>query len=111
MLDYSQHHKNAVVLGGGLLGLEAANGLALRGMQVTVIHNNAVLLNRQMDTAAGTLLQKELESKGLSFKMASQIEQLLGDEKEHIKTIRLTDGSELDCDLLVMAIGVKLIKS
>ena len=107
MLDYSQHHKNAVVLGGGLLGLEAANGLALRGMRVTVIHNNAVLLNRQMDTAAGTLLQKELESKGLSFKMASQVGQLLGDEKEHIKTIRLTDGSELDCDLLVMAIGVK----
>ncbi len=107
MLAYSQTHRNAVVLGGGLLGLEAANGLALRGMSVTVIHNNAVLLNRQMDKAAGTLLQKELETKGLRFKMACQVEQLLGDEQQHIKTLRLTDGTELKCDLLVMAIGVK----
>ncbi len=107
MLAYSKTHRNAIVLGGGLLGLEAANGLALRGMSVTVIHNNAVLLNRQMDKAAGILLQKELETKGLRFKMACQVEQLLGDDQHHIKTVRLTDGTELECDLLVMAIGVK----
>ena len=107
MLAYSDSHQNAVVLGGGLLGLEAANGLLQRGMNVTVIHNNAVLLNRQMDKQAGQMLQAELERRGLKFKMAAQTEALLGDENGHIKTVRFQDGSELACDLFVMAIGVK----
>jgi len=72
MLTYSKSHSKAVVLGGGLLGLEAANGLALRGMDVTVIHNNEVLLNRQMDRQAGKMLQKELEQRRLKFKMAAK---------------------------------------
>ncbi|MDD4907149.1 MAG: FAD-dependent oxidoreductase [Methylobacter tundripaludum] len=107
MLAYSRSHKKAVVLGGGLLGLEAANGLMLRGMDVTVIHNNEVLLNRQMDRPAGKLLQAELEQKGLKFKMAANIKQLLGDENGHITAASFDDGSELECDLFVMAIGVR----
>jgi nitrite reductase (NADH) large subunit len=107
MLTYSRSHNKAVVLGGGLLGLEAANGLVLRGMDVTVIHNHQVLLNRQMDKQAGEMLQKELEQRGLKFKMAAKTQQLMGDENGHIKAVRFEDGSELECDLFIMAIGVR----
>lgn len=107
MLAYSNSHQHAVVLGGGLLGLEAANGLLQRGMDVTVIHNNAVLLNRQMDRQAGKMLQAEFEQRGLKFKMAAQTEALIGDEAGHISAVRFKDGSELVCDLFIMAIGVR----
>ncbi len=107
MLSYSQSHKTAVVLGGGLLGLEAAYGLVHRGMHVTVAHNHAVLLNRQMDRQAGEMLQATLEQRGLKFKMNAKTEQLLGDERQHIRSVRFADGSELACDLFVMAIGVR----
>ena len=107
MLAYSKSHNKAVVLGGGLLGLEAANGLVLRGMDVTVIHNNDVLLNRQMDRQAGEMLKKELEQRGLKFKMAAKTQRLISDGNEHIKAVRFEDGSELECDLFIMAIGVR----
>lgn len=107
MLAYSRSHKKAVVLGGGLLGLEAANGLAVRGMDVTVIHNNDVLLNRQMDKPAAKLLQAELEQRGLKFKMATTLKQITGDADGHVTAVGFEDGSELDCDLFIMAIGVR----
>ncbi|MDO9104070.1 MAG: FAD-dependent oxidoreductase [Methylovulum sp.] len=107
MLAYSRSHNKAVVLGGGLLGLEAANGLALRGMDVTVVHNHDRLLNRQMDKPAARLLQAELERRGLKFKMAAQTRQLLGDDCGHIVAVEFEDGSGLACDLFVMAVGVR----
>lgn len=107
MLSYSRSHKKAVVLGGGLLGLEAANGLVLRGMDVTVIHNNEVLLNRQMDRPAAKMLQTELEQRGLKFKMAAKLKQLLGDEQGHVTALSFEDGSQLECDLFITAIGVR----
>ena len=107
MLSYTESHNKAVVLGGGLLGLEAANGLVLRGMDVTVIHNNEVLLNRQMDRPAGKMLQTELEQRGLKFKMAAKTRQLIGDENGHITAVGFEDGSQLECDLFVVAIGVR----
>jgi NAD(P)H-nitrite reductase large subunit len=107
MLAYSDSHQHAVVLGGGLLGLEAANGLTERGMQVTVIHSNDVLLNRQLDVEAGKLLQAELESRGVRFKMPAKTETLIDNGAGHIKAVRFADGSELPCDLFVMAIGVR----
>ena len=107
MLAYSRRHVNAVVLGGGLLGLEAANGLVKQGMSVTIIHNNDILLNRQLDKPAAQLLQSELEQKGLVFKMSARPKQLLGNHQEHIKSIQFEDGSELACDLLVIAVGVR----
>lgn len=106
MLDYCKSHKKAVVLGGGLLGLEAANGLACRGMDITVIHNNPVLLNRQLDKQAGKLLQAELAQRGIHFKMPAKTEALIGNSDGHITAVRFDDGSELACDLFVMAIGV-----
>ena len=107
MLSYSKSHNKAVVLGGGLLGLEAANGLVLRGMDVTVIHNNEVLLNRQMDRQAGEMLRTALEQRGLKFKMAAKTQRLIGDGSDQIKAVRFEDGSELECDLFIMAIGVR----
>jgi len=107
MLDYSRKYKKAIVLGGGLLGLEAANGLALRGMDVTVIHRNEVLLNRQLDKTAAKLLQSELEKRGIQFKMATKLQKLIGNEDKHIIAAQFHDGSELACDLLIAAIGIE----
>ena len=107
MLGYASRTQKAVVLGGGLLGLEAANGLAFRGMDVTVIHTNEVLLNRQMDKHSGKMLQTELERRGLKFKMATRAQALLGDANGHITTVRFEDGSQLACDLFILAIGVR----
>jgi nitrite reductase (NADH) large subunit len=111
ILAYSRVHKKAVVLGGGLLGLEAANGLALIGMDVTVIHNNEVLLNRQIDKPAAKMLQTELEQSGLKFRMNAKLKQLLGNELRQITTVCFDDGSQLDCDLFILAIGVRPNKS
>jgi nitrite reductase [NAD(P)H] large subunit len=107
MLAYSEVKKNAVVLGGGLLGLEAANGLSLRGMHVTVIHSKDVLLNRQLDATAGHLLQQELENRNVHFKMPADTKELIADQSGNVKSVIFADGSELDCDLFVMAIGVR----
>ena len=70
MIDAATQYKHAVVIGGGLLGLEAANGLMLRGMQVTVVHIMPWLMERQLDDVAGKLLQKSLEDRGLKFRSA-----------------------------------------
>ena len=107
MLEYSRSHKRAVVLGGGLLGLEAANGLVLRGMHVTVVHSNPVLLNRQMDKQAGGMLQKALEARGIHFKMPARTQKLIADDHNHITAVHFEDGSELKCDLFITAIGVR----
>lgn len=107
MLAYSKTKQYAVVLGGGLLGLEAANGLSKQGMHVTVIHSHAVLLNRQLDSAAGHLLQMELEKRGVHFKMPADTKALINNDDGHVAAVQFADGSELPCDLFVMAIGVR----
>ncbi|MFU8790341.1 MAG: NAD(P)/FAD-dependent oxidoreductase, partial [Methylobacter sp.] len=84
-----------------------ANGLVLRGMDVTVIHNHEIVLNRQMDRPAANMLQAELERRGLKFKMAAKLQQLLGDEHGHITAVAFDDGSQLECDLFITAIGVR----
>lgn len=106
MIEYAAHAKKAVVLGGGLLGLEAASGLAARGMNVTVVHTNAVLLNRQLDQIAGKMLQTELEQRGIKFKLAAKTKALIGDSSGHIAAVHFEDGSHLECDLFILAIGV-----
>ncbi len=69
MIEAAQTKKHAIVIGGGLLGLEAANGLKLRGMEVTVIHLPGWLMERQLDRTAAKMLQKSLEDRGLSFQL------------------------------------------
>jgi nitrite reductase (NADH) large subunit len=107
MIETAKTHKHAVVIGGGLLGLEAANGLMLRGMSVTVVHVSAWLMERQLDDIAGGLLRKSLEDRGLNFLLNAQTQELLGDEHGRVKTVRFKDGSEIPADLVVMAVGIR----
>lgn len=107
MLTYAESHRHAVVLGGGLLGLEAASGLAARGMNVTVIHNKSYLLNRQLDKQASQMLQAELEQRGIHFKLAVEIKCMAGDDQHQLTHVVLQDAEKISCDLFVMAIGVK----
>ncbi|MFN4262495.1 MAG: nitrite reductase large subunit NirB [Thioalkalivibrionaceae bacterium] len=108
MLAAAQRGGHAVVIGGGLLGLEAANGLKARGMQVTVVHLLDDLMERQLDAAAAGMLRRSLESRGLAFCMAAQTESLLGEgESGPVQAVRLKDGRELPADLVVMAVGIR----
>ena len=107
MIEAAKSKKHAIVIGGGLLGLEAANGLKLRGMNVTVVHLPGWLMERQLDPVAGKMLQKSLEDRGLVFRMEANTKELVGDEQGHVKAIRFTDGSELPADLVVMAVGIR----
>ncbi len=111
MIDASVKYKKAVVIGGGLLGLEAANGLMLRGMEVSVVHVMPTLMERQLDSVAGKLLQKSLEDRGLKFLMGAQTEELVGSEDGgkagRVTAIKFKDGSELATDLVVMAVGIR----
>jgi nitrite reductase (NADH) large subunit len=107
MIAAATQYKNAVVIGGGLLGLEAANGLMLRGMHVTVVHVMPTLMERQLDSVAGKLLQKSLEARGLTFLMGAQTQELTGNAEGRVASIKFKDGSELATDLVVMAVGIR----
>lgn len=105
MLDASRAYKKAVVIGGGLLGLEAANGLKLNGMDVTVVHLIDRLMERQLDKPAANLLKTSLEEKGLSFLMEASTSEILGGDR--VTGVRFADGSEIEADLVVMAVGIR----
>ena len=107
MIEAAAKYKNAVVIGGGLLGLEAANGLMLRGMNVSVVHVMPTLMERQLDSVAGKLLQTSLEARGLKFLMGAQTQSLLGDESGRVKAIAFKDGSQVAAELVVMAVGIR----
>ncbi|EWY39390.1 nitrite reductase [Skermanella stibiiresistens SB22] len=97
--------RHAVVIGGGLLGLEAANGLAVNGMTVTVIHLMGTVMERQLDEAAGFLLQRELESRGIEVITKANTKAILGGD--HVTGVLLEDGREILADLVVMAVGIR----
>jgi nitrite reductase (NADH) large subunit len=105
MLAAARRGGHAVVIGGGLLGLEAANGLLKRGMAVTVVHLTGSLLNQQLDGDASLLLKSALEGRGLRILLGVQTAAILGEGK--VEGIRFTDGLELAADLVVMAAGVR----
>ena len=107
MIELATHYKKAVVIGGGLLGLEAANGLMKRGMEVSVVHVMPWLMERQLDDVAGKLLQKSLEQRGLKFLLGAQTQELVGDAEGRVRSIKFKDGSELATDLVVMAVGIR----
>lgn len=96
----------AVVIGGGLLGIEAAYGLSKRGMGATVVHLMDVLMERQLDASAGFLLTEALAEKGVETVLEAQSEEILG-ANGRVSGLRLKDGRVLDCDLLVMAVGIR----
>ena len=107
MIDTATTHQHAVVIGGGLLGLEAANGLALRGMQVTVVHIAPWLMERQLDDVAAKLLQKSLEARGLKFLLGAQTQALVGNAAGRVQSVKFKDGTEVPADLVVMAAGIR----
>ena len=107
MIAAASQYKHAVVIGGGLLGLEAANGLKLRGMDVTVVHLAEWLMERQLDKTAADMLKKSLENKGLKFLLKKQTTAILGNAEGRVGRVSFSDGEEIPADLVVMAVGIK----
>ncbi len=107
MIEAAQSHRHAVVIGAGLLGLEAANGLAIRGMDVTVVHLMPWIMERQLDPVAAGMLQKSLEDKGLKFLLEKQTAELVAGESGRVATLRFKDGTSIPADLVVMAAGIR----
>ncbi|CTP85491.1 nitrite reductase large subunit [Xanthomonas translucens pv. arrhenatheri] len=107
MIDTATRKRHAVVIGGGLLGLEAANGLKQRGMQVTVVHLADWLLERQLDPVAGQLLQRSLSERGLEFRLGTSTTELVGNADGEVVAVKFSDGSEVPADLVVMAAGIR----
>ncbi len=105
MLLAAQSRTTAVVIGGGLLGLEAAAGLKERGMDVTVLHLMPTLMERQLDPAAGYLLQRELEGRGIKVICKANTKRVLGETK--VEGVELVDGTIIPCSLVVMAAGIR----
>jgi nitrite reductase (NADH) large subunit len=106
MLEAARLGGDAVVIGGGLLGLEAAHGLSLQGMKVTVIHLMPTLMERQLDEAAGWLLKAELERRGQTILTGADTQEILARDG-HVAGVRLADGREIPADLVVMAVGIR----
>ncbi|MFN0302740.1 MAG: nitrite reductase large subunit NirB [Burkholderiales bacterium] len=107
MIAASSAYRDAVVIGGGLLGLEAANGLKQRGMNVTVVHLMPWLMERQLDRTAGEMLQRSLEARGLRFALEAKTAEILGDDAGRARAVRLASGEALPAQLVVMAVGIR----
>lgn len=116
MMEAARSYRKAVVIGGGLLGLEAANGLLKQGMDVTVVHNMPYIMERQLDETAAGYLQSALEKRGIRFRVSHHTAGLLahGDfidgehnKKPRVRAVRFNDGSEIEADLVVMAVGIR----
>jgi nitrite reductase (NADH) large subunit len=105
MIAAAESHRRAVVIGGGLLGLEAAWGLKRRGMSVAVVHLMPTLMERQLDVTAGTLLQRDLDQRGIAFFTKGSTDEILGTDR--VEGVRLADGREIPADLVVLAIGIR----
>lgn len=105
MIEASKEHRHAVVIGGGLLGLEAAYGLQRRGMEVTVVHLLDSLMERQLDAAASGLLRRSLQQRGLKFLMPAQTQSVNGTRR--VESVTFKDGTTVPADLVVMAVGIR----
>ena len=105
MIGAARTERRAVVIGGGLLGLEAAWGLKRRGMSVALVHLMPTLMERQLDVAAATLLHRDLDARGIAFFTNSQTEQILGTERA--EGVLLADGRTIPADFVVLAVGIR----
>ena len=105
----ARDYKNAVVIGGGLLGLEAAYGLMKNGMQVTVVHIMDSLMERQLDKPAAGMLKSYLEERGLKFEMGAHTSEIIADEDNggRVKAVKFADGKVIDADMVCMAVGIR----
>ena len=105
MIEAGVAGKDAVVIGGGLLGLEAAAGMAARGAKVTVIHLMDHLMERQLDPAAGYLLKRDLEKRGIAVHCSGATKAILG--RDRVEAVLLEDGTVYPADLVCMAVGIR----
>ncbi|GAA0303677.1 nitrite reductase large subunit NirB [Sphingomonas oligophenolica] len=105
MLRAADQGGDAIVIGGGLLGLEAAHGLSLRGMKVTVLHIMPTLMERQLDEAAAWLLKEALEGRGQTILTGADTAEIYGQGK--VEGVRLKDGRDIPASLVVMAVGIR----
>ncbi|WP_026296728.1 nitrite reductase large subunit NirB [Hirschia maritima] len=106
MIEFSnKENSSAVVIGGGLLGLEAAAGLKMQGMDVTVLHLMPTLMERQLDPSAGYLLEKELSSRGINIITKANTKEIVGEDR--VEGVLLDDGTLLKADMVVMAVGIR----
>ena len=105
MILAAQSKAKAVVIGGGLLGLEAAAGLRAQGLEVTVLHLMPTLMERQLDPAAGFMLQRALEARGIEVITKADTEAILGEGK--VEGVKLKDGRVISATLVVMAVGIR----
>lgn len=105
MLDAAKGRGRAVVIGGGLLGLEAAAGLQLQGMEVTIVHLMPTLMERQLDESAGHMLRQTIEERGIKVITQANTDMILGTGR--VEGVRLDDGTEIPADIVVMAIGIR----
>ncbi|MEQ6028810.1 nitrite reductase large subunit NirB [Staphylococcus saccharolyticus] len=105
MIEIAKTKKNAVVIGGGLLGLECARGLLDQGMEVTVLHLADWLMEMQLDHKAGEMLKTDLEKQGMKIELQANSKEIIGDED--VEAIKLSDGRVIETDLVVMAVGIR----
>ncbi|WHX87226.1 nitrite reductase large subunit NirB [Bacillus paralicheniformis] len=105
LIKASKRFEKAAVIGGGILGLEAARGLANLGMKVDVIHHSSCVMQNQLDPPASAMLQKELERQGIHFLLEKDTEAILGTSRA--EGVRFKDGTKISADLIVMAAGVR----
>ncbi|MED4600292.1 nitrite reductase large subunit NirB [Paenibacillus validus] len=105
MIATAKTYKKAVVIGGGLLGLEAARGFLNLGMKVDVVHIVDTIMDRQLDRTASKMLQAALESQGMNFLLGKQSEQIVGDQR--VTGLKFKDGTIAEADLIVMAVGIR----
>jgi nitrite reductase (NADH) large subunit len=106
MIRSARDFRHAVIIGGGLLGLEAAAGLAKRGMQVTVVHVTGWLMERQLDQCAAKTLQQALQVRGIEFLLDAQTAAFDGNSGR-VEAVRLKDGRTLQADVVVVAAGIR----
>lgn len=106
MIEASKKVHRAVVIGGGLLGLEAANGLAKRGMQVSVVHLTPWIMERQLDRTAAKMLERALAERGIRFLLEKSTSELIGSDGK-VCAVKFKDGETAEADLVVMALGIR----
>ncbi|KZE65576.1 nitrite reductase [Paenibacillus jamilae] len=105
MARYAKTYRRATVIGGGLLGLEAAQGLLNLGIETDVVHNAQFLMNRQLDRTAAVLLQRRLEQQGMRFHLAKDTVRIIG--RNRVQGLMFADGNRLETDLVVLAVGIR----